>query len=198
VGAGGPGFLPISPSLARLGGVGHAALYSVTLIEPIIQYQAPALQRQHNAARHADISLRSVVPFLTAAIYTVIQEYSSRFPNRIILVMGSNTALYGRFVTKGQKCCSCTCMYIVPSESIRAKPPDEGPFVPARHWAKSKIAPHGQTMWARAAHLSPESGYFRSAWFSLGNDFRPQIFPRWALQGKIPVFHLVLLELFWP
>ena len=67
---------------------------------------------------------------------------------------------------------------IVGFEPIRAKPPDEGPFVPARHRAKSKIAPHGQTMLARAAHLPPESGYFRSAWFSLGNDFRPKNFPR--------------------
>ena len=80
----------------------------------------------------------------------------------------------GRYITDGH-----TCLRY--GEPIRAKPPDEGPFAPARHRAKSKIAPHGQTMLARAAHLPPESGYFRSAWFSLGNDFRPKNFPRQAV-----------------
>ena len=36
-----------------------------------------------------------------------------------------------------------------------------------------KIAPHDETLCARAAHLFVESGYFYSAWFSLGNDSRP-------------------------
>ena len=62
-----------------------------------------------------------------------------------------------------------------PVESNRAKPPDEGSFVPARHWAQRKIPGLGQTMLARAAHLGQNRvliliQYFYSAWFSLGND----------------------------
>jgi hypothetical protein len=51
-------------------------------------------------------------------------------------------------------------------ESNRAKPPDEGRFVPESEPRRTKIAPHGETMLARAAHLFPESGYFSSVPFS--------------------------------
>jgi hypothetical protein len=63
-------------------------------------------------------------------------------------------------------------------ESNRAKPRELGRVFPARHREKSKISPLGQTPHARAAHLLAQSGYFRSAWFSLGNDPRPKISPR--------------------
>ena len=53
------------------------------------------------------------------------------------------------------------------TEPNRSKPCELGRFFPARHWAKSKIAPLGQTARAPAAHLLAQSGYFRSAWFSL-------------------------------
>jgi hypothetical protein len=43
-----------------------------------------------------------------------------------------------------------------------------------RHRAQMKIPGLGQTMLARAAHLFAQTGYFYSAWFSLGNDSRPE------------------------
>ena len=64
-------------------------------------------------------------------------------------------------------------MYSISIEPNRAKPPDEGPFVPARHRAQIKIAPHDETVCARAARLFPESGYFYSVPFSRSKEFYP-------------------------
>ena len=62
-------------------------------------------------------------------------------------------------------------------ESSRAKPPDEGRLVPDGEPRRIKIPGLGQAMLARAAHLLAQTGYFYSAWFSLGNDSRPQNAP---------------------
>ena len=59
-------------------------------------------------------------------------------------------------------------------EPNRAKPPDKGRFVPVGERARIKIAAHGQSLCARAAHLLAESGYFYSARFSRSNDFGPK------------------------
>jgi hypothetical protein len=52
------------------------------------------------------------------------------------------------------------------------------PFRRANHRAQIKIPGFSQTMLPHAAHLLAETGYFYSAWFSLGND--PKKFPRWS------------------
>jgi hypothetical protein len=62
-------------------------------------------------------------------------------------------------------------------ESNGAKPRGLGRFFPARHRAQIKKKPLGLTMLARAVHLLARSGYFYSAWFSLGNDSRSKNSP---------------------
>jgi hypothetical protein len=64
-------------------------------------------------------------------------------------------------------------------ESNRAKPPDEGRFVPESEPRRTKIAPLGQSPVAPGAHLLAQSGCFSSPSFSLGGDSRPKNFPRW-------------------
>jgi hypothetical protein len=66
------------------------------------------------------------------------------------------------------------CMSFDVCESNRAKPPDGGRFVPEGERAQIKIPGLGQTILARAAHLLAQTGYFYSAWFSLGNGSSPK------------------------
>ena len=63
------------------------------------------------------------------------------------------------------------------TESSRAKPRDEGRFVPEGEPRRTKIAPLGQSPVARGAHLLAQGGYFSSPSFSLGNDSRPKSSP---------------------
>jgi hypothetical protein len=80
------------------------------------------------------------------------------------------------------------CIYFrVASESIRDKPPGKPPFTPEGERAQIKIAPHGQTMCARAAHLLAESGNFyfiRRRSLGVATLARKIVHP-----GKIPVFY---------
>ena len=76
-------------------------------------------------------------------------------------------------VATGWKARCCMAHGAVRFESNRAKPPDEGRFVPEGEPRRIKIAPHGQTMLARAVHLSPESGYFNSVPFSGSKELYP-------------------------
>jgi hypothetical protein len=60
------------------------------------------------------------------------------------------------------------------SEPNRAKPRELGASFPALHQAQIKIPGVGQTMLPRAARLLAQTGYFYSAWFSLGNGSSPK------------------------
>jgi hypothetical protein len=48
-----------------------------------------------------------------------------------------------------------------------------GRIFPEAEPTQIKIAPHGQTLRARAAHLFPESGFFNSMPFSRSKEFYP-------------------------
>jgi hypothetical protein len=54
----------------------------------------------------------------------------------------------------------------ISEEPNRAKPPDEGRFVPEGEPPRTKIAPLGQSPVAPGAHLFAQSGYFSSVPFS--------------------------------
>ena len=71
----------------------------------------------------------------------------------------------------------CIIVHHTRYESNRAKPPDEGRFGPESEPRRTKIAPLGQSLVARGAHLLAQSGYFSSPSFSLGNDSRPKRCP---------------------
>jgi hypothetical protein len=88
--------------------------------------------------------------------------------------------------------------YLSPFKLNRPK----NPFVPEGKPRRTRIAPLGQSpkcggpSGASFGRLA-QSGYTRSVPFSRNNDSSPRSCDIRALQGKIPAFHLFLLELFW-
>ena len=81
-------------------------------------------------------------------------------------------------------------------ESNRAKPHDEGPFVPARPRARTKIAPSGQSLPPQRALLLARGGYFSSASFSRSSDLNP-LFQEFQVKYEGAVFLLAALVMFW-
>jgi hypothetical protein len=76
------------------------------------------------------------------------------------------------------------CFYVrggATLESNRAKPPDEGRFVPEGEPPRTKIAPLGESTVARGAHLLAQSGYFSSVPFSRSKKFYPYFLETRAL-----------------
>jgi hypothetical protein len=66
------------------------------------------------------------------------------------------------------------CTFLVKQAQPSHKPRELGASFPALHQAQIKIPDLGQTVLPRVAHLLAQTGYFFSAWFSLGNDSSPQ------------------------
>jgi hypothetical protein len=89
-----------------------------------------------------------------------------------MVIFRKNVFLYGRF-QGGRFFVSFLFCLLFTEEPNRAKPRELGRIFPGAEPAQIKIAPHGQTLRARAAHHFPESGYFNSVPFSRSKEFFP-------------------------